>query len=635
MLVGQILQERYHLIAQISHGSWGRTYMALDKSTSASLAKSKYIIKHFSVLEREPEKMLKIAAQLQQLNGISDRLPQLIEYWRWQDQLFLAYEYIDSQCLETELIANKMWPEKFVISILAEIMEVLQPLHQKNIGHGSLHWRQLGRRSINRQMTLTDTGLIKLINPQLVSSSDSAAIDEAHLIQQDLKNLGYLAIQLLTGVKIEQLVDTPGKLTWRQQTNCREDFAALIDRLITTDLSQQWSSVVPAWVKLSQIMNQILTQQQICTTNEMTDFNSHHSLELKQQADQKFLQGNAAGAVADYGELIKLDPQPLHYHNRGIIYAHELGAYHQALQDYDTTLALKPDFASAYQNRANVQRLLGNLPAAIADYSQCIQLLPNLAIIYWDRGLAYQQLGDLPAAVSDYTKFLTYQPYHAVAYYQRGNVYQQLGHNTAALADYNQAVQVNPQSAKAYYNRGAFYEQQGELATALNDYSQAIKHDPQLAIAFQQRGGIYQQQGDLAGALANYQHASNLAPTADIYHLMGLVNVELGDLAAALIDYNRALALNPKLVQTYNNRGIIKRRQKDLLGAINDYSQGLSIEPTSLDCLRNRGIARQELQDYPGAVADYRRAANLHLGLGQQFEYEKILTIINTLQRYC
>ncbi len=634
MLVGQILQQRYHLIAQISNSKCCQTYLALDKSPAKSDKKLKYIIKHFPLPDHHLEKRLQIAAQLQGINGISDRVPQLLQYWLQQDQFFLAYEYIDNHCLATELSHHKIWPEKLVISLLAEIMEILQPLHQQKIGHGNLHLRQLGRRVNDQQLILTDTGLVKLTHPQPLRSENTPDLQDPHLIQQDLQMLGKIAIQLLTGIETKQLINTPEKLAWRQPNTCGQDLAAVIDRLVSNDPSQNWSSVLPAWVKLSQIMNQVLNQQQNYTTNPMIDLNSHDSSELKRQADHKFLQGDAAGAIIDYGELIQLDPQPLHYHNRGIIYAHELGDYQNAIQDYNQTLLLKPDFAMAHHNRANAQRSLGNLLAAIADYNYCVKLLPNLAIIYWERGLTHQRLGNLTAAIEDYTKFLEYQPYHDSAYYQRGNVYQQLGNNIAAEADYDQAIQVNPQSAKAHYNRGTFHYQQAHLPAALADYSQAIKLDPQMTIAYQQRGWIYQQQRELDLALVDYQQTINLSPSADIYHQVGAIYSELGNIETALLNYNQAIALDPSLVKTYNNRGIIKRHQKDLLGAISDYSQGLSLDPKSLDCLRNRGIARQELQDYAGAIADYRRAANLHLSHGQQSEYEKILTIINKLQKY-
>jgi tetratricopeptide (TPR) repeat protein len=628
MLVGQILQERYHLIAQISHNEFQATYLALDGSAPANSAAAKYIIKHFPALQQETAHSLAIAAQIQEFNHISDRFPPLQDYWLYQNQLFLAYQYIDNQALATELIPKKMWPEKFVIGVIAEIMEVLQPLHQQGFGHGNLQLSQLARREPDRQIILTDTGLVRL-------TMVPTQIDEGQLIQQDLQAIGHLAIQLLTGVKIKQLIDAQGHLAWRKRTNCGDEFATIIDQLITNDPAQKWSTVLPAWLKLSQIMNRILTQRQISDPQLMTDPNSLDISQLKKQADQKFLKGDAAGSIADYSKLIELDPQAFHYHNRGIIYAHELQDYEHALQDYNQTLSLKPDFPSAHQNRANVHRWMGNLSAALDDYNHCIQLLPNLAVIYWERGLTHQKMGNLTAAIDDYSKFLSYQPYHDLAYYQRGNVYQQLGNPAAALADYDRAIQINPQSAKAHYNRGTFHYQQADLNAALTNYSQAIELDPRMAIAYQQRGWIYQQQGDLVNALADYQQASNLAPSADIYHQTGLLNSELGNLDAALTDYNQALAINPQMVKTYNNRGIIKRRQGDLLGAMNDYGQGLSIEPESLDCLRNRGIARQELKDYAGAISDYRRAANLHLSHGQQPEYEKVLTMINTLQRYC
>jgi tetratricopeptide (TPR) repeat protein len=406
-------------------------------------------------------------------------------------------------------------------------------------------------------MIVTDVGLIALSKLQ--------AIKDPIAIQQDLRAIGAIAIQALTGTASSQLADHTGNINWHQHAHCSQEFAAAIDRLVTSDPSQFWPSILPAAIELDNIMYDNTHLPDSSTT--IDSIQEAEIEEMKMQADRKFIQGDAAGAIADYSEIIKRDPQPMYYHNRGIIYAYSLGNYEQAIEDHNTTLTLKPDFASAYQNRAHAQRMLGNLSAAIQDYSCSLDLLPNTAIIYWERGLTYQQLGDLTAALADYTRFLEYQPYHADAYHQRGNVHQKMGNVLEALADYDRSIEINPLSALAYYDRGGLQAQQSNFT-------------------------------------------------------------------AAIADYNQAIQLSPLLVRAYNNRGLVKRRQGDLVGAIADYSQGLSIEAESLDCLRNRGIARQQLKDYAGAITDYQRAANMYLRQGQHSEYEKIIKVVDILQRY-
>lgn len=89
----------------------------------------------------------------------------------------------------------------------------------------------------------------------------------------------------------------------------------------------------------------------------------------------------ASGAFydADYAGAIDAIVQTVYgYHIRGIANA-ALDDYGSAIEDFDKTVSLKPDFARAYYNRALVKVSLGKRGAAKADFNKAKELDSDVA----------------------------------------------------------------------------------------------------------------------------------------------------------------------------------------------------------------------------------------------------------------
>src|SRR5207249_11665335 len=78
--------------------------------------------------------------------------------------------------------------------------------------------------------------------------------------------------------------------------------------------------------------------------------------------------------------------------------------YQAALADFTQVIALDPTNTKAYYNRGNAYVHLGNYGAALADFTQVIALDPTNAKAYYNRGNAYVHLGNYGAALRDFTQ---------------------------------------------------------------------------------------------------------------------------------------------------------------------------------------------------------------------------------------
>ena len=83
-----------------------------------------------------------------------------------------------------------------------------------------------------------------------------------------------------------------------------------------------------------------------------------------------------------------------------------LRQHRQALNDFDRTIELKPDYAEAYNGRGMVKNVLRQPEAAIGDFDKAIELDPDHARAYTTRGVAKASLNRVQEAKADYEKAL-------------------------------------------------------------------------------------------------------------------------------------------------------------------------------------------------------------------------------------
>jgi tetratricopeptide (TPR) repeat protein len=134
---------------------------------------------------------------------------------------------------------------------------------------------------------------------------------------------------------------------------------------------------------------------------------------------------------------------------------YNLGDKQGAIADYNQAIKLQPDDATAYYNRGVVKYNSGDKQGAIADYNQAIKLQPDYADAYYNRGLAKKNLGDKQGAIADYNQAIKLQPDYAAAYNGRGNAKYNLGDKQGAIADYKEAAKLYQQQNKTNYYQDA------------------------------------------------------------------------------------------------------------------------------------------------------------------------------------
>jgi tetratricopeptide (TPR) repeat protein len=152
----------------------------------------------------------------------------------------------------------------------------------------------------------------------------------------------------------------------------------------------------------------------------------------------------------------------------------ENGDFIGAIDDYTNAIQLKPDYATAYNNRGNAHLDQGNSTAAIRDYDEAIQLRPHHADAFYNRGIARHDQGDFAAAIRDYDEAIRLKPDYTNAYNNRGIAYYDQGNFTAAIEDYDHAIQLKYDDAAILYTRGNALEAQNNLSAAIISFQEYL-----------------------------------------------------------------------------------------------------------------------------------------------------------------
>ena len=114
----------------------------------------------------------------------------------------------------------------------------------------------------------------------------------------------------------------------------------------------------------------------------------------------------------------------------------ELERFDDALASYDRALAIKPDYADAFNNRGIALADLKRFDDALASYDSALAIKPDYAEALNNRGVALKELRRLHDSLASYDHALAIKPDYAEAFYNRGMARLLGGHYREGWADY-------------------------------------------------------------------------------------------------------------------------------------------------------------------------------------------------------
>lgn len=197
---------------------------------------------------------------------------------------------------------------------------------------------------------------------------------------------------------------------------------------------------------------------------------------------------------------------PWAYYFRGITGIRD-GMETAAMDDLNSAIALREDFALAYHERAGLKRLKGDLQGAHKDYQWAVEFQPDFALAHNNMGSVKILMGDYEGAIRDYSRALELDPGLFIALNNRGYARYYTEDVEGALLDFNAAITNSDQFAYAQLNKASLLAGQGQLAPALSILEGTLDEHPNNSLLYLNRGLIRELQGDPEGACDDWNKA--------------------------------------------------------------------------------------------------------------------------------
>lgn len=663
-----LLDGHYQILKILNDGEKEKTYLVED----VNLNGKEFIVKQLSLTNSNPQALTILhrlftnkAATLEKLGQEHDKIQKLIASFEENEEFYLVQEFIPGNPLTDEIIQGELLKEDQVISLLSEILETLVVVHSYGIIHRNITPANIIRRESDKKLVLINLGTFNEAIDNTVDNSEYMPIEQINgnlKYNSDIYALGIVAIAALKGLPTKEISNLrsqknklTGEILWRDKNlKVNRKLAKIINKMVRFDYRKRYQYATEVLEDLKKLINVDDNQQKQhqkklllvlagiagCITLSVAAWQlrspklvSDAQKTLYQEGVNKYESGNYEGAVEDFNQAIKLDPQnALAYNRRGDAY-YRLGDYEQAQADSSQAIVLNPQDANAYFDRGFAFSALGKYKEAIADYTQAIKLNSKNAYAYYGRGLARVQLKDNKGAIEDFSKAIALKPQYTEAYLQRGIFRRRLKQRLEAIQDFDKVIKINPSDAKAYYQRGLTQSINKQKNEAIKDYTDAININPKYIEAYLNRGDIYSDLGNNVEATEDYNTILQIDPKfIAAYIHRGIHRFSFGDYKGAIEDYTAALKLDTNNVAAYNNRGNAYLELGNKKAANQDYSRAIAINANNALAYYNRGVIRTKQKNKLGAIADFKKAAKLFQQQGEQDSYQDARREIAILQ---
>jgi Tfp pilus assembly protein PilF len=235
-----------------------------------------------------------------------------------------------------------------------------------------------------------------------------------------------------------------------------------------------------------------------------------------------------------YDAEIAQDPDnPTLRLQRGYAYI-EIGAYTDAIEDFDAATRLDDISADPFLGRGVARYYAKEWTAALADFDHALALNPDLADAYAWRGYLLSEWGQFNLGIDALRRAITLDDADPAKYIRLGQVLLYNGRPSQAKTEFSTALSLESHSVEAYAGRAMAEAELGDLDAAQTNLSHAMSTGPfhPAALharawfhAWYQRDHLYEAsqlaQQAVEGATGDLQKARYLDTLGWLYYLQG------------------------------------------------------------------------------------------------------------------
>ena len=190
----------------------------------------------------------------------------------------------------------------------------------------------------------------------------------------------------------------------------------------------------------------------------------------------------------------------------------ELRSFPTALREADAAIALYPNVAEGYLQRAIVYKESSNQLKALEDYQHALKIDDKQPGAHYNLAQCMRRLSLREQAVKEYRRSVELDPWMVEAYNNLGITLRELGHGDEAIVEFKKAIAQEPTYRRAYNNLGASYAEAGRMDEAINVFKETTQRFPDYAQGYKNLAMAYASLRQPAPALEAMRRYAELAP---------------------------------------------------------------------------------------------------------------------------
>lgn len=275
IIVGRKLKGRYQVLEELGAGGFGKTYIAEDRDLPHH---PKCVVKQLKPASNSP-KLFAYARQLFEREaktlaalGQHEQIPELLAYFDEDQEFYLVQEFIEGRSLDQEISVGKRLPEVAVVTLLKELLQILEFVHSQQVIHRDIKPSNIIRRQSDSKLVLIDFGAVKEARQPTEQMTDTAftigiGTDGFMPAEQssgnpqpssDIYAIGMVAIEALTGLppKQRKLLQDPesGEILWQGYAqHVSQALTNILCKMVRYDFRQRYQSATAVLQDLKQL----------------------------------------------------------------------------------------------------------------------------------------------------------------------------------------------------------------------------------------------------------------------------------------------------------------------------------------------------------------------------------------------
>ena len=307
---------------------------------------------------------------------------------------------------------------------------------------------------------------------------------------------------------------------------------------------------------------------------------------------------------------------------------HQKKNYEIAIDLYDKTLEIQPNFIDSHNNLGLIFEELEENKKAINCYQKVITINPNNSNAYFSLGNMFEKLKEDQKAINYYKKVINIDPKHDKAHYNLGLIFGRINENQKSKACFEKVIEIDPENDAAHNNLGVIFINLGDNQKAIQCYNKAIEINPNHLAAYTNLGKIFDELGENQKAIKCYEKVIEIDPdNVTTNNNLGIIFKNAGENLKAIKYYEKVIEIDPDNEAANNNLGVAFKEKGEDLKAIKCYEKVIEVNPTHAAAYNNLGIIHSGIGNHQKSVENFRNALINRSDINLEIHEEEKLNI--------